>query len=156
MSQKDKQELLDRIFSTAVVKDIDFSNWQDSIDLYVISELADFNDWGEYNMVLVEFQKVTSFNLEFKHYAIDYLDSQDRLVWDLSHSTIEKTSGGKLKITLSAERGPNIQLECEDVNLRYCAPDYANLQNKEQRANNRFYRPSVIDYIDLLRQNRNQ
>ncbi len=72
---------LSHIFSDALLIDIDFSKWNDSIDMYLIGPSEEGVLSNRLPVYLVSFKEVVNFSCSFNHHQAQKTDGIDNFQW---------------------------------------------------------------------------
>jgi len=108
--------LIDRVFSDADVIDVDFSEWDKQISLWVLAD--HWSDWRERKpLVAVRFKRVTHFSIEVPISAAISDDPESHLHWHVYESAVE-TIGEITRLRVEGLRSaPKLTVECRSIEL---------------------------------------
>lgn len=121
-----QMELFERIFSDAHVVDIDLSEWDKFIAFYVLADHAGRTPSGRLPMFVVEFVRVRSLDIEFRHFDHDPtldLAPHQHVQWLIDDFRVQTVHGG-VRITLwGSSSSPKMSIVCDAINIREMPPD---------------------------------
>lgn len=106
-----------RIFSDAHVVDVDLSEWDKRICLWVLAD--HFENWtARCPLVVVEFGRVREFACRLPS-AQHTLEAENRHVqWRIDDSKVEQTGAGLLVRLSGSVYSPVLTIECDSISFR--------------------------------------
>jgi hypothetical protein len=128
MMTKDKEVLIEAIFSDAQVIDIDFSNWDKFISILVV---ADHLKSTFYNHRLpiyeIKFLQTVKISFNFNHHDDNiFIDNNDlHYQWMIDQSSIDNDKNGNYFLTLFQNNNqPKIEISFKDLETKEISPQY--------------------------------
>lgn len=108
------QEILARVFSDADVVDVDFSEWDKQILLWVLAD-----HWADWKLrkplVAVTFKGVTQFSIELPPDELKVDDPESHLQWHLYESSVE-TFGEIIRLRVTGMPcAPKLTVDCRRI-----------------------------------------
>ena len=116
-------ETLERIFSDAHVKDVDFSEWDQQITVCVLADHYRDVGGGRLPVLLVQFLRVSDFRVRFNHLDGEPLEDGAHYQWLVDSSSFEKGDAGwTVRLSGSLPAAPSLELTCEGVSVEEIEP----------------------------------
>lgn len=111
-------DLFKAIFSDAQVLDVDFSNWDNCIQLCVVGSDVEYPIPDKLPLFMVEFRRVSSFQCSFRHLDIQLEDEEHHFQWHIHDFSITN-SGQETNVALiGAGASPNLNIICAGYDIR--------------------------------------
>lgn len=139
------------LFSGAYVVDIDFSAWQRSITLYLVSHHASEMRGYYPEVFAVEFERVRQWNVTFQHLERSDEELGDHFYWNIWRYSAERLKQG-VEISLwGGEVHPRLVIVCEKIAIREL-PGYLLAQAVPNRPESEyaFLRPDIEQIVRNL------
>jgi hypothetical protein len=111
-------DLFERVFSDAHVVDVDFSNWDLAVGLWVLAD--HFEDWKtRCPLVDVEFYDVRQFLLNIGDATRSIARPDRHVQWNIAESSlVERDSHLIIDLFGAQESAPQLHIECGSVRFR--------------------------------------
>lgn len=122
MADKFDRETFERVFSDAHIVDIDFSEWDKKVSLWVLAD--HYEAWTQRRpLIVVDFLAVLEF--AFKMPSADFaLKSQkEHLQWNADDFEIEKLSSSIRVRLFGPKYAPSLTIECQAIVIRQAKAD---------------------------------
>jgi hypothetical protein len=112
------RQLFELIFSDAHVIDVDFSQWDQHVDLCVVADHTQVRTPPRLPLFLVEFWRVSKFALTLNHLEVQLDRPEQHFQWNIDDFRVDK-AGQRLAISLfGGKTWPGLQIECADIRIR--------------------------------------
>lgn len=119
-----KMDLFSRVFSDALVVDIDLSSWDKSATLYVLADHVERVEVDRLALLAVEFVRPESFNVAFRHLGKreqleSLLGTDGHVQWTIDSSRVEKKGTGlSISLWAAGALSPKLDIVCDEINIR--------------------------------------
>lgn len=111
------RQLFERIFSDAHVIDVDLSEWDKSIDIYVLADHMPQVEGGRLPLFRVKFVGARALVLEGAAASGLGLAADEHVQWTLDDFRIDETAA-EIRISLwGFEASPRLEITCQDVEI---------------------------------------
>ncbi|MDO4228893.1 MAG: hypothetical protein Q4C98_03700 [Capnocytophaga sp.] len=137
---KDKQ--LETILFESTIVDIDFSHWQKSVDLVILSVWDCFNDdiFPAFELKKISFKNSSKFSLNLLDNYSDEVNIYRGI--SVNNATIKKT-GGSLHIAISVETSSLIDIVCSHYEIEKIEQDI------QDNFMNNFKKHGKIEFLSI-------
>jgi hypothetical protein len=115
-------ELIEQIFSDAHVVDIDLSNWDKAIDIYMLADHLPRVERDRLPLVRMQFIGVRSLRLEISAASAVEMANNDHVQWRIDDFRIEEGSGDIMISLWGAEPSPRLEIVLQDLDVRPFPP----------------------------------
>jgi hypothetical protein len=115
---KTQPDLFSLIFSDARVFDVDFSDWDKVLRFGVVGADVRFPIPKRLPLFVVEFQRPSRFVCEFRHLGVRLEKPSHHVQWNIEDFEKTKTEKGVRISLIGAKPSPNVEVECEQVEIR--------------------------------------
>lgn len=111
-------DLFKAIFSDAQVLDVDFSSWDNCIQLCVVGSDVEFPIPKQLPLFMVEFRRVSSFQCSFRHLDIQLEKETHHFQWHIHDFNISNTGQETVIALIGAGASPNLKITCAGYDIR--------------------------------------
>jgi hypothetical protein len=117
MERRFDRTLFERIFSDANVADVDFSQWDKSVGIYVFADHVYVPTPARLPLFVADFVRVRKFCVTFNHLEIALEEPDQHFQWNIDEFKIEEVKGLLCIRLYGGRTWPDLELHCESVEI---------------------------------------
>jgi|SRR5579862_2118870 len=112
-----KDNTIERVFSDAHVIDVDFSEWDRRISLWVLAD--HFRNWSDRcPVVVVEFEDVQEFRIRMPSNKVVLDSPRDHVQWRFYDVDLQTTNVGISITAKGSDSSPVLRVACKTIEIR--------------------------------------